>query len=275
MLSSLEELVRTYQGTTHMKNRTKEKLAKGTPAFGAQLRFASPAIAELFGHSGFDYIVIDSEHAPQTPPGIQAQLQAIGNTPATPGVRLSRVDEEQIRPYLDMGAPGIIAPFINSAEQAETGARACRYPPIGIRGFGPHRAAQYGLNTEEYFTTINDQILFIGLIETAEAIDHIDEILAVEGFDSFIIGPVDLSISLGVPFDYESSVFQDAQAELSEAARRANKPAGIGVYRPAFEPQSLQRAIDDGFSLLLAGGDEPFLTAGCQQLAQIRAGLGY
>ena len=258
-----------------MQNRIKEKLAANTPAFGAQLRFASPAIAELFGHSGFDYLVIDTEHAPQTPPGIQAQLQAIGNTPATPVVRLSRVDEEQIRLYLDMGAMGILAPFINTAEQAEAGARACRYPPTGIRGFGPHRASQYGLNTEEYFSTINDQVLFIGLIETAEAVDNIDEILAVEGFDSFIIGPADLSISLGVPFDYEGQVFQDAQAKLADAARRSGKPGGIGVYRPAFEAQSLQRAIDDGFSLILAGGDEPFLTVGCQQLAQIRAGLEY
>ena len=258
-----------------MQNLIKEKLDNNTPAFGAQLRFASPAIAELFGHSGFDYIVIDSEHAPQTPPGIQAQLQAIGNTPATPIVRLSRIDEEQIRLYLDMGAMGILAPFVNTAAQAEAGARACRYPPVGIRGFGPHRASQYGLNTDEYFSTINEQVLFIGLIETCEAVDNIDEILAVDGFDSFIIGPVDLSISLGVPFDYESQIFQDTQAKLAAAAHRAGKPAGIGVYRPAFEAQSLQRAIDDGFSLILAGGDEPFLTAGCQQLAQIRAGLGF
>lgn len=258
-----------------MRNRIKEKLDNNTPAFGAQLRFASPAIAELFGHSGFDYIVIDTEHAPQTPPGIQAQLQAIGNTSATPVVRLSGINEEQIRLYLDIGAMGIIAPFVNTAAEAAAGARACRYPPTGIRGFGPHRASQYGLNTDEYFSTINDQVMFIGLIESAAAVDNIDEILAVEGFDSFIIGPVDLSISLGVPFDYESQVFQGAQAKLAAAAQRAGKPAGIGVYRPAFEPQSLQRAIDDGFSLILAGGDEPFLAAGCQQLAQIRAGLGF
>ena len=94
-----------------MHNRIKDQLAAGKPAFGAQLRFGSPAIAELFGHSGFDFLVIDSEHAPQTPTGIQAQLQAIGNTPATPIVRLPRIDEEQIRLYLDMGALGILAPF--------------------------------------------------------------------------------------------------------------------------------------------------------------------
>ena len=78
-----------------------------------------------------------------------------------------------------------------------------------------------------------------------------------------------------MPFDYEGSVFQDAQAQLAAAARRAGKPAGIGVYRPASDPQALQRAMDDGFSLILAGGDEPFLAAGCQQMAHVRADLGY
>ncbi len=257
-----------------MRNRIKEKFAAGKPAFGAQLRFGSAAIAELFGHSGFDFIVLDSEHAPQTPPGIQAQLQGIGNSQATPIVRLSRVDEEQIRLYLDMGAMGILAPFVNTPEQAAAGARACRYPPRGIRGYGPHRAAQYGLSNEEYFAQINDLVVFIALIETAEAVDHIDEILAVEDVDTFIIGPVDLSISLGVPFDYEGHVFQEAQAKLAAAAQRAGKPAGLGIYRPSFAPLSFQRAIDDGFSLLLAGGDEQILAAGCQQFAQIRAELG-
>jgi 4-hydroxy-2-oxoheptanedioate aldolase len=107
-----------------MHNRIKDQLAAGKPAFGTQLRFGSPAIAELCGHSGFDFLVIDSQHAPQTPPGIQAQLQAIGNTPATPIVRLPRIDEEQIRLYLDMGALGILAPFVNTAAQAAEGARA-------------------------------------------------------------------------------------------------------------------------------------------------------
>jgi 4-hydroxy-2-oxoheptanedioate aldolase len=258
-----------------MRNRIREKFAANEPAFGAQLRFGSPAIAELFGHSGFDFIVLDNEHAPQTPTGIQAQLQGIGNTPATPIVRLSRVDEEQIRLYLDMGAMGILAPFVNTAKQAEAGARACRYPPTGVRGYGPHRAAQYGLRADEYFTQINDLVSFIPLIETTEAVDNIDEILEVDGVDTFIIGPVDLSISLGVPFDYEGPVFQDAQAKLAEAAQRAGKKAGLGVYRPASDPQSLKRAIADGFSLVLAGGDEPFLAAGCQHLAQIRTDLGY
>lgn len=256
-----------------MRNRMKERLDAGQPAIGSQLRFGSPAIAELFGHAGFDWLVIDAEHAPQTPPGIQAQLQAIGNTEATPIVRLPKVDEEQIRLYLDMGAAGVLCAFINTPEDAERGARACRYPPRGTRGFGPARAAAYGLRTEGYLEDSDDQVMFIAIIETAQAVEAIDAIFAVDGLDTVVIGAVDLSYSLGEPFVYDSPSFQAAQAKVAAAAHRAGKPAGLGLYRPA-DPQSLRQAVDDGFRALLVGGDEPFLAAGCQRLADMRADLG-
>ncbi len=120
-----------------MKNLMKEKLVTGKVVVGAQLRFGSPAIAELFGHAGFDYIVFDSEHAPQTPVGIQQQMQALAATPATPIVRMPKNDPDLMRPYLDMGAGGVLVPFINTAEEARLGARALRYPPVGTRGYGP------------------------------------------------------------------------------------------------------------------------------------------
>ncbi len=256
-----------------MNCRLKERLAEGRTAVGAQLRFGSPAIAEMFGHAGFDWIVIDSEHAPQTPDGIQAQLQAIGNTPATPVVRLPRVDEEQIRLYLDMGALGIMAAFVETPQDAEFGALACRYPPRGIRSFGPHRAGGYGLRTGEYLEKVDDLVSFIPIIESAPAVDNIESILAVDGVDFPVIGPVDLSYSLEAPFEFESEAFQAAQAKVAAAAAAAGKPAGLGVYRPAFEPASLQRAVEEGFQALLVGGDEPFLAAACELMAGVREEL--
>ncbi|MBI83949.1 MAG: 2-dehydro-3-deoxyglucarate aldolase [Planctomycetaceae bacterium] len=256
-----------------MQSRFKELLDAGRAAFGTQLRFGSPGVAELFGHAGFDWIILDAEHAPQTPVGIQSQLQAIGNTPATPIVRLPKVDEEQIRLYLDMGAMGILAAFINTAEDAELGARACRYPPLGNRGWGPHRAAQYGLQAREYTEQINDLVVFMGLIETKEAVENIDAILAVEGMDTHILGPVDLSISLGVPFDFQNSTFQDAEQQVRDAARRAGKPAGIGVYDSPFELNTLKRVTEAGYQAILVGGDELFLTHSCQQIKKIRTEL--
>ena len=256
-----------------MNCRLKERLAEGQTAVGAQLRFGSPAIAEMFGHAGFDWLVIDSEHAPQTPEGIQAQLQAIGNTPATPVVRLPRVDEAQIRLYLDMGALGIMAAFVETPQDAEFGALACRYPPRGIRSFGPHRAGGYGLRTSDYLDEIDDLVSFIPIIESAPAVDDIEAILAVDGVDFPVIGPVDLSYSLDVPFDFESEAFQAAQAKVAAAAAAAGKPAGLGIYRRAFEPESLQKAVEDGFQALLVGGDEPFLATACQLMAEARQEL--
>ena len=251
-----------------MHNHLKDLLEADQPAIGAQLRFGSPGIAELFGHAGFDWLVIDAEHAPQTPPGVQAQLQAIGNTSATPVVRLPKVDEEQIRLYLDMGAMGIMAAMVNTPEEAESGARACRYPPHGSRGFGPHRASRYGLDSEAYTRDINDHVIFIPIIESAEAISNIEDILAVPGVDTFVLGPVDLSFSLGRPFNYDCAVYRDAESKALDAARRANKPAGGGLSGSPMDPAPLTEAIDKGFRTILLGGDEFLLTSACQRVME-------
>ena len=243
-------------------NKLKRLITEGKPAFGAQLRFGSPAIAELFGHVGFDWLAIDTEHAPQTSVGIQAQIQAIGNTDATPIVRLPRVDNEDMRLYLDMGARGFLAAFVNTQEDAELGAKSCRYPPVGIRGWGPHRAARYGMNAEEYTRTINDEVVFMPIIESAEAVRNLEDILSVNGVDSFVVGPVDLSISLGVPFEFGSSTYQDAEREILNTAKRVGKPAGNGIYNSPYDDAALRRTIESGFITLLVASDESLLQSG-------------
>lgn len=249
-----------------MKNELKARLNAGKVAIGSQMRFGTPAIVELFGLAGFDWILLDTEHAPQTPTGIQSQLQAAGCTETTALVRVYQNDPDLIKLYLDMGAMGIVVPFINTPEEAEKGALACRYPPRGMRGFGPHRATGYGMRTEEYFAAFDDEVVFFPIIESAEAVDHIDGIYAVDGVDACIIGPVDLAISLGVPFDFESAVFREAQCKVAEAAQRAGKPAGTGLFGSPLEGAgaTAKQLVDEGFRLLLAGGDEPFLGAACK-----------
>lgn len=255
-----------------MSNQLKKVLAARRVAVGAQLRFGSPAIAELFSRAGFDWIVIDGEHAPQTPPGIQSQLQAAEGGGTTAIVRLPKNDPDLIRLYLDMGADGILAPFVNTAEEASLGARACRYPPAGTRGFGPSRAAQYGLD-RHYFQQANDRVFYLPIIESAQAVENIDAILAVEGVDSFILGTADLSISLGLPLQYEHPTVQGAIRRVSQAAARAGKAAGIGVYGDVFDAGSFERQVEAGFKLLLVGGDEWMLSACCQRVLGNVAGL--
>ncbi len=257
-----------------MMNQMKELLAAGKTVLGAQLRFGSPAIAELFGHAGFDYVLLDSEHAPQTPVGIQQQIQALAATPATPIVRVPKNDADLMRPFLDMGAAGIVVPFVNTAEDARRGAQALRYPPEGTRGYGPSRASRYGFDAH-YFETANEQMVFLPIIEDVRAVTHIEEILALPGVDSFIIGPADLSISLGAPMQFDHPRFRDAVRTIARAAAAAGKPMGTGVYGgDMFEPDTYRSLIGQGFKLLLVGGDEWILHAGCRKLLAAAAAAG-
>jgi 4-hydroxy-2-oxoheptanedioate aldolase len=254
-----------------MKSRLKELLRQGKVALGAQLRLGSPSIAELFGHAGFDYLILDSEHAPQTPVGIQSQFQAIGCTPATPLVRLLKNDPDLMRPYLDMGAQGVLAPFVNTAEEARMGSRALRYPPKGTRGYGPSRAAKYGFDPD-YFPRADEEMVYLPIIEDALAIRNIEEILSVEGVDSFIIGPMDLSISLGVPTDLQHPRFKEAINVIVKTAQKIGKPLGTAIFGgDMFDPATYQRFIDMGFTLLLVGGDEWMLNYSCRKLVDVVA----
>ena len=249
-----------------MENVLKQKIKDGKVVLGAQLRFGSPAIAELFGYAGFDYIVLDCEHAPQTPEGIQAQIQAINCTGATPIVRVPKNDPDTMRVYLDMGASGILAPFVNTADEARAGAQALRYPPAGTRGFGPSRAAKYGLDSE-YLKTADDNMLYLPIIEDIKAIENIDEIFAVDGMDVPVIGACDLAMSMGLSTQVEHPEVEAAVEKVVSAAKRAGKPACSCVYGgDLFEPDVYKKRIDQGFQVLLIGGDEWMMGDACKKI---------
>ncbi|MBT5872737.1 MAG: 2,4-dihydroxyhept-2-ene-1,7-dioic acid aldolase [Candidatus Latescibacteria bacterium] len=241
------------------ENRLKRLLDANEHAIGIQLRFGTPAIAELAGLAGFDWILIDTEHAPQTPITVQSQLQAAGCTATTALVRVARNDPDLIKLYLDMGAAGIVVPFINTPEEATIGAAACRYPPRGTRGWGPHRAAGYGLFEAEYTNMIDDQVLYFPIIETRESIENIEGIMAVDGVDGCIVGPVDLCISLGIPFQFEDPAYLKALSRVRDAAVQTGKPACHPLLGPIDDHENMQRQIADGVRLLLVSGDESSL----------------
>ena len=253
-----------------MKNHLKELLSAGKVTFGTQLRLGVPAIAELFGIAGFDFIIIDGEHAPQTPVGIQAQLQAVSGTNCTPIVRFGRNDPDEIRLTLDMGAGGVLIPLVRGAEDARRAVQACRYPPAGSRSYGPSRAYQYGFD-RDYYPRSQPGVVCMVIIETAEAVEAIDDILAVDGLDTFIIGPADLSIALGVPMDYQHPKLAAATDKVLAAARRAGKPAGL-VYQPS-DPALMKQRVEQGARVFLAGGDEWMLQEGCQKMIDSAAAL--
>lgn len=245
-----------------MTNRLHELLEGDGLALGAQLRFGSASIAELFAAAGFDFVVLDGEHAPQTLVGIQAQLQAVDGYPCTGVVRVGRVEPAEIQVLLDMGAGGILVPLVKTAADVERFVQACRYPPEGTRSFGPSRAHRYGFD-RDYWPRSAPKVVTMVIIETAEAVENIDEILAVDGLDTFVTGPADLSIALGVPMEMQHPTVAAAIELVLAAAQRAGKPAGA-----SFSPSgaSTARAIELGARVLLGGGDEWILQAGCAEI---------
>jgi 4-hydroxy-2-oxoheptanedioate aldolase len=255
-------------------NHLHEVIRDGRLALGAQLRFGSAPVAELFAAAGYDFLVIDGEHAPQTPVGILGQMQAMNGYPCTPVVRFGRNDPDEIRLALDMGAGGVLIPLLKTAADVEAMVQACRYPPEGTRSYGPSRASRYGLDTE-YYPRSTPEIVTMFIVETAEAVDNIDEMLAVDGLDSFVMGPADLSIALGVPMQMDHPKLAAATEKVLDAARRAGKPAGVALYPGA---PGMEGIVEQGARVVLAGGDEWMLSASCSGVvadaARLRAATG-
>jgi 4-hydroxy-2-oxoheptanedioate aldolase len=214
-------------------------------------------VAELLARVGFDWLAIDTEHGAADVRTVQAMLQAGGQSDAVIMARVSRLDQDEIRRHLDVGAMGIICPFVNSAGDAASLVRACRYPPAGVRGFGPRRSGRFGFDAAEYFQEANSAIICVGIIESAQAIAEIDSIVATDGIDAVLIGPADLSLSLGVFMQYDDHRYLAAVEEVRRACRAHHKAMGTGCHSVDHAVQCIRA----GDQLLLLGGDDGFLAA--------------
>ena len=181
-----------------MKNRLKELLGAGQPAIGTILQIPSAPLAEIVAQAGFDWLLVDAEHGPIGLETIHAMVRATSGTQTTPAVRIASNLDWLAKRVLDVGALAVMMPSVNSGAEALAAVRAVRYPPEGTRGVGPTFAAlRWGLAGEEYIRNANREVMAIVQIETIEAVERIDEILAVPGIDLPLIGPYDLSASMG------------------------------------------------------------------------------
>lgn len=228
------------------------RLARGDSALGVQVALNDPAVMEIYGAAGFDWIVIDTEHAAHSPVTVRAMLQAAAHTAAVPVVRILRFDEGEIGRVLDIGATGILCPFVNTALDARNLAAACRYPPVGRRGWGPRRAAGFGLEPTDHAQLTHDAVMCIAMIESGEAVHNIDAIVATDGVTGAMVGPIDLSIDLGVPQQYDSPRFTEAVAAIRSACRAADVPMGVGCAGV----EQAAEFVQPGDQLLLIGGDD-------------------
>jgi 2-keto-3-deoxy-L-rhamnonate aldolase RhmA len=241
-----------------MKNPLKEKLQRGEVAIGTFIGIGHPEITEFLSVLGFDWLLLDGEHSPVGLETMQAMMQSMRNTETcVPIIRVEWNDPVIIKRALDIGAYGVLIPWVNTKEEAEAAVAACKYPPQGIRGCAPRRA---GLINDNYIMTANDNLLTIVQIETATAVKNIDDILAVEGVDVVYIGPVDLSMSMfGVPPKWDDPAYMAALDTVVDAAKKAGKPAGI--YATS---RNIEWAIEKGFTLPSIDGAESFLIMGAR-----------
>jgi 2-dehydro-3-deoxyglucarate aldolase len=239
-----------------MDHQFKAHLLAGELLVGAVVSLPAPEVTELFAALGFDWLWVDMEHGPLGIRDAQALLQAAG--PGCPClVRVPVGEEVWIKKALDIGAAGIIVPQVNSAEHAQRVVSLCKYPPGGVRGVGLARAQGYGTRFQEYLANANDQLVVVIQAETADAVANIESIAQVPGIDAILIGPFDLSSSLGKPGALDDPEVTSAIARVRDCCQ------GAGVKLGAFAANvpAARAFIDQGFTLIAAGADIMFLSA--------------
>ena len=210
----------------------KRRLRDGETVFGAWLSISDPVVAEIMATSGFDYDLIDTEHAPFSLQALQTALMTFKGERTVPIVRVPWNDQVYIKQALDVGADGILAPMVRTVEEAQALLRACRYPPAGIRGFGPRRASYYHRNIDEYVAHANDSLFVMPQIEDVRTVDSLDDIIGL-GVDALCIGPNDLSGSAGLLRQHDHPTVKGAIDRLLAIAKRRGVAVCTGITLPS------------------------------------------
>ncbi|MEZ0165150.1 HpcH/HpaI aldolase/citrate lyase family protein [Kineococcus sp. LSe6-4] len=228
----------------------------GRPALGAWLLTADTLVAQTVAGLGFDYVGVDAQHGAATDASTQELVAALAPR-TTPLVRVRQNDAGLIGRALDAGAFGVVVPLVESAEQAAAAVAACRYPPGGLRSFGPARAR--ALHGGDYAQRADAAVCCIPMIETAAGLARVDEVLAVPGVDGVYVGPADLSLSLGLPalLDQDDARFDDALAAVVASARRHGVPAGVHASAAL-----AGKRLAQGFTMVTVAVDQSVLTEG-------------
>jgi 4-hydroxy-2-oxoheptanedioate aldolase len=229
---------------------------------GTWLNLGSAVTAELAGLAGFDWVLLDHEHGPGGEETMLQQLQAVSATPAVPIVRIAANEVARFKRALDMGAHGVMTPYVGSVAEAQATVSYFRYPPRGIRGVAKnHRASAFGADFEDYYLHAHECLLNIVQIETADAVAASDGMAALDGVDVLFVGPTDLTYNLGIRDKFEHPRFLEAVKTIAAATKRHGKAAGILVHNPAL----VARCREWGFTFVALGSDSGAVRAGLQQ----------
>ncbi len=237
------------------ENKALAAWREGGQTIGVWLSMANTHSAELLAGMGFDWVCIDLQHGLLDYQDLTRMLPAISTGDSTPFVRVPWNEPYEIMKALDAGAYGVIVPMINNRAEAQRAVAACRYPPAGSRSYGPIRAAVYG--GRGYAAQANDQIACIAMIETAEGIEKVEEIVATPGLDGVYIGPSDLALALGMAptGDNDNPAHAEAVLRIRDACKARGVAAGIHTSSVEFT----RRYLDLGFNLINLGSDARFM----------------
>jgi 4-hydroxy-2-oxoheptanedioate aldolase len=238
-------------------NTAKQKMLEGTPAFGYGLSLGSPIAAEALAQSGIDFILLDNQHGSFGPDSTIACFMAMASGSATPMARVARNDYTMIGRLLDEGALGIVIPMVHTPEDARAAADACRFPPVGTRSWGWGRAGRYG---DDYPDRINEEFFLAVQLESIQAVENAEAIMATPGVDGCWAGPGDLALSMGI--DPRNAPNDDRHARalerVVEACRNTGKIPGLSCN----DPEEMVRRAAQGFQFLTGSGDLPFILSG-------------
>ncbi|WP_179506785.1 MULTISPECIES: HpcH/HpaI aldolase family protein [unclassified Sphingomonas] len=244
-------------------SRFKQALAGTEPLFGLWQALANSYTAEICARAGFDWLLIDGEHSPNTAQTLLAQLQAVAPFAVEAIARVPLGEPVAIKQYLDIGFLTLLVPMVDSASHAQAIVSATRFPPLGSRGVASatSRASGFGADTA-YLAKAHERVTVIGQIESVTALEQIDSIAAVDGIDALFIGPADLAASMG---HLGNPLHPDVQAAIAHAKTRidaAGKPAGIF----ALSPEDARSRAAEGFRFISIGTDIGLLAKGSQAL---------
>lgn len=238
-------------------NIFKQKISKGDLQIGLWLSSATSYMAEIAATSGYDWLLIDGEHAPNTVQNLVTQLQAIAPYQSHPIIRPLEGTQANIKQVLDIGAQTLLIPMVETAEQAKEVVSATRYPPEGLRGVGASvaRASRWG-RVKNYMQNVNDNLCLLVQVESKKALDNLDDIIMTDGIDGIFIGPADLSASLGYP---DNAGHPEVQQKIEQAIKRIRQ-LGKAAGFLATDVEMAKKCISWGANFVAIGVDTMLYT---------------
>ena len=237
----------------------KNKVRGGEVVTGAWVSIPDPAVTEIMGRIGFDFLLFDTEHSPWNHESMQTALMALNGSDTLPLVRVPWNDHVRIKQLLDMGVEGILGPMVRTVAECKALVSACRYPPVGARGFGPRRASNYYRDVDAYVATANDAIFVMPQIEDIATVGVLDEFLAVPGIDAICIGPNDLSGTAGLLRQKDHPIVKGALDTIMTKTAAKGMPICLGVNTV---PENMKNEVARGVRLMLVTSDLELLAGG-------------